>query len=54
MDLIMLSLQNSREREEEDWAKLFELTDKNLQIVSAKRTSKDSASAVIVGMLKDS
>lgn len=48
MDLIMLSLQNSREREEEDWAALFKQTDNRLILKSIRRPSGESASGVIV------
>ncbi|KAF2092951.1 S-adenosyl-L-methionine-dependent methyltransferase [Rhizodiscina lignyota] len=52
MDLIMLSLFNSREREEADWAGLFDMADERLKLMSAKRLEEGSASAVIVAALE--
>lgn len=49
----MLSLQNSREREEEDWATLFQQTDNRLKLKSIRRPSEDSASGVIVAELSN-
>ena len=35
MDLVMLAIQNSREREIEDWARLFELADSRFKFLGA-------------------
>lgn len=52
MDLIMLTLQNAREREKQDWIDLFALTSKDLQLISAERGASESGSAVIVAGLE--
>lgn len=49
MDLVMLTLQNAREREKDDWASLFEQADKKFRFISATAMEK-SATAVIVAV----
>ncbi|CAG8956540.1 hypothetical protein HYFRA_00003929 [Hymenoscyphus fraxineus] len=48
MDMIMLSLFNSREREEDDWKELVAKTDSRFRFESAERQAQDSASGIIV------
>ena len=52
MDMIMLTLQNAREREEGDWRKLFAQADEKFELVSITRMGKDSAAAIIVAEWK--
>ena len=52
MDMIMLTLQNAREREEDDWKKLFAQADERFELVSITRAAKDSAAAIIVAEWK--
>jgi hypothetical protein len=51
MDLIMLSLQNAREREQQDWIDLLTMTRKDLKLISADRGIAGSASAILVAGL---
>ncbi|CAG8978096.1 hypothetical protein HYALB_00000768 [Hymenoscyphus albidus] len=48
MDMIMLSLFNSREREEDDWKELVAKTDSRFIFESAERQAQDSASGIMV------
>jgi len=48
MDAIMLSLCNSREREEQDWKTLFERADANFVNFKATRIKESPASGVFV------
>jgi hypothetical protein len=52
MDLIMLSLQNAREREKQDWIDLLTLTRKDLKLMSAEGGNPGSGSAIIVAGLE--
>ena len=52
MDLIMLSLQNAREREMQDWMDLLALTCKDLKLVSADRGTSSGAAVIVVGLEK--
>ena len=49
MDMIMLAIQNAREREKDDWAGLFQQADKRFKFVSIN-AMENSASAVIVAI----
>ncbi|KAG9231199.1 putative O-methyltransferase [Amylocarpus encephaloides] len=48
MDLIMLSLFNSRERDEDDWKTLVENADPGFKFESAKRQAENSPSGIII------
>ena len=48
MDLSMLQLFNSREREPEDWTNLFNLADKRFTVVDIKRPPGSKLSFVEV------
>ena len=52
MDMIMLTIQNARERERDDWVALFEQADGSFKFVSAT-AQEDSASAVIVAIWEE-
>ena len=47
MDMIMLTIQNARERERDDWVGLFQQADRRFKFVSVT-AQENSASAVIV------
>lgn len=46
--MIMLTLFNARERDQDNWKALFEQVDPRFKFVSAKRTKENSPPAVIV------
>jgi hypothetical protein len=48
MDMIMLTLFNARERDQDDWKNLFELADPGFKFLSAKRAKESEPPAVIV------
>lgn len=48
MDLTMLALFNSRERDEDDWRKLFHLADPRFKFESAKRAKVGDFTGIIV------
>lgn len=47
-DMIMLTLFNSRERDEADWKTLFHLADPRFKLVSAKPVEDGETTTVIV------
>jgi hypothetical protein len=48
MDLLMLALFNSRERDGDDWKELVEKADPRFRLESAKQQAPDSPSGIIV------
>lgn len=48
MDMTMLALFNSQERDEDDWRRLFHLADPRFEFESAKRTKIGEVTAIIV------
>jgi hypothetical protein len=52
MDAIMLSLFNSREREESDWSALFTTADPRFTILEVKKANENASSGVLVARWK--
>jgi hypothetical protein len=48
MDAIMLSLCNSREREEDDWRKIFAVAHEGFKSFTASRIKENPSTGVIV------
>jgi hypothetical protein len=53
MDATMLSLFNSREREEADWKALFTLADKRFTSLTASRIKENPSTGIMVGTFED-
>jgi hypothetical protein len=52
MDATMLSLFNSREREEADWKALFTLADNRFTFLTASRIRENPSTGIMVGVFE--